>query len=87
MKKKITSDEGILLRVNRSIQAEGTFAFAKEDMDFRRFLTRGKKKVEAEWLLLSLVLTFSSSILKSTKVACEQPFESSGAFSQRIISF
>jgi len=41
MEKKITSDEGILLRVNRSIQAEGTFAFAKEDMDFRRFLTRG----------------------------------------------
>ena len=56
MEKKIASDEGILLRVNRSIQAEGTFAFAKEDMDFRRFLTRGKKKVEAEWLLLSLAL-------------------------------
>jgi len=56
MEKKITSDEGILLRVNRSIQAEGTFAFAKEDMDFRRFLTRGKKKVEAEWLLLTLAI-------------------------------
>ncbi len=25
-------------------------------MDFRRFLTRGKKKVEAEWLLLSLAI-------------------------------
>ena len=24
--------------------------------DFRRFLTRGKKKVEAEWLLLSLAI-------------------------------
>jgi len=56
MEKKITSDEGILLRVNRSIQAEGTFAFAKEDMDFRRFLTRGKKNVEAEWLLLTLAI-------------------------------
>jgi len=56
MEKKITSDEGILLRVNRSIQAEGTFAFAKEDMDFRRFLTRGKTKVESEWLLLSLAI-------------------------------
>ena len=56
MEKKITSDEGILLRVNRSIQAEGTFAFAKEDMDFRRFLTRGKEKVSAEWLLLSLAI-------------------------------
>ena len=56
MEKKITTDEGILLRVNRSIQAEGTFAFAKEDMEFRRFLTRGKKKVAAEWLLLSLAI-------------------------------
>ena len=56
MEKKINSDEGILLRVNRSIQAEGTFAFAKEDMDFRRFLTRGKEKVSAEWLLLSLAI-------------------------------
>ena len=56
MEKKITTDEGILLRVNRSIQAEGTFAFAKEDMEFRRFLTRGRKKVAAEWLLLSLAI-------------------------------
>ena len=56
MEKKISSEEGILLRVNRSIQAEGTFAFAKEDMDFRRFLTRGKKKVETEWLLLTLAI-------------------------------
>ena len=56
MEEKISSDEGILLRVNRSIQAEGTFAFAKEDMDFRRFLTRGKKKVSAEWFLLSMAI-------------------------------
>ena len=56
MERKINSEEGILLRVNRSIQAEGTFAFAKEDMDFRRFLTRGKEKVSAEWLLLSLAI-------------------------------
>ena len=56
MEKKITSKEGILLRVNRSIQAEGTFAFAKEDMDFRRFHTRGKEKVTVEWLLLSMAI-------------------------------
>ena len=56
MEEKITSESGILLRVNRSIQAEGNFAFAKEDMEFRRFLTRGKRKVEAEWLLLSLAI-------------------------------
>ncbi|MGT3055222.1 hypothetical protein, partial [Enterococcus gallinarum] len=32
------SDEGCLLRVNRSIQAEGSFAQLKQDMDFRRFM-------------------------------------------------
>ena len=56
MEKKITSKEGILLRVNRSIHAEGTFAFTKEDMDFRRFHTRGKEKVTVEWLLLSMAI-------------------------------
>lgn len=56
MEEKITSPEGKLLRVNRSIQAEGTFAYIKEDLDFRRFLLRGKEKVKAEWLLFSLAL-------------------------------
>lgn len=45
---------GKLLRVNRSIQAEGTFAMTKEDMKFRRFLLRGTVKVEAEWTLMSM---------------------------------
>ncbi len=31
--------EGILLRVNRSIRAEGVFAAIRETMNFRRFLT------------------------------------------------
>ena len=56
MEGKITSSEGKLLRVNRSIQAEGTFAYIKEDLDFRQFLLRGKEKVKAEWLLFSLAL-------------------------------
>src|SRR5699024_12310005 len=43
MEKKISTAEGILLRVNRSIQAEGVFAMIKEDMNFRRFLTRGNR--------------------------------------------
>ena len=72
MEKKINTEEGILLRVNRSIQAEGTFAFAKEDMEFRRFLTRGKKKVAAEWLLLSLAINILKLHLKYKKAAWEQ---------------
>jgi transposase len=49
---RITSEMGILLRVNRSIQVEGAFGVLKEDMGFRQFLLRGKEKVETELLLL-----------------------------------
>jgi len=54
MEEKINTEEGKLLRVNRTIQAEGTFAGIKQDMGFRRFLLRGQVKVEVEWTLLSL---------------------------------
>ena len=42
------------MRMNRSIQAEGVFAMIKEDMDFRRFMTRGQRNVAVEWNLLSI---------------------------------
>ena len=42
-RQRITSPQGILLRMNRSIQVEGAFGVIKQDMDFRRFLTREKK--------------------------------------------
>lgn len=54
MEQKITTEKGALLRVNRSIQAEGVFAMIKEDMNFRRFMLRSSIKVEVEWTLLSL---------------------------------
>ena len=54
MEERINTEEGKLIRVNRSIQAEGVFAMTKEDMGFRRFLLRGTVKVEVEWTLLSL---------------------------------
>jgi len=49
---RITADEGILLRLNRSIQVEGAFGVVKQNMSFRRFLLRGKVKVHIEVLLL-----------------------------------
>lgn len=49
----ITTEEGILLRINRSIQVEGAFGVIKEDYGFRRFLTRGKEKTETQFFLLS----------------------------------
>lgn len=50
----ILSDEGIRLRVNRSIQAEGSFAQLKADMGFRRFLYRGQDNVFAESVMMAL---------------------------------
>ena len=49
---RITTDEGIVLRMNRSIQVEGAFGILKEDYAFRRFLTRGKRKTETQFFLL-----------------------------------
>ena len=51
--KNITTPEGILLRMNRSIQVEGAFGVLKQDYGFRRFLMRGNKNVKTEFLLLS----------------------------------
>lgn len=50
--KNITTDKGIKLRINRSIQVEGAFGVLKEDYGFRRFLMRGKKNVKTEFMLL-----------------------------------
>ena len=50
--KNIQSEEGILLRKNRSIQVEGAFGVLKQDYGFRKFLTRGKVHVTVELLLL-----------------------------------
>lgn len=50
----IISPTGIILRTNRSIQVEGVFGVLKEDYGFRRFLTRGKKNVKTEFILLCI---------------------------------
>ena len=50
----ITTEYGIQLRINRSIQVEGAFGVIKEDYGFRRFLTRGKKKTETQFMLLAI---------------------------------
>ena len=52
--KRIRSDEGILFRTNRSIQAEGSFGDLKQDMRFRRYLSKGTANVAAESILLAM---------------------------------
>lgn len=51
---RITSEQGILLRRNRSIQSEGAFGVVKQNYGFRQFLLRGQKKVTTEILLLAM---------------------------------
>lgn len=50
----ILSDEEILLRTNRSIQAEGSFGELKQDMQFRRYFSRGTSNVVAKSVLLAM---------------------------------
>jgi len=52
--KNITSELGIQLRVNRSIQVEGVFGIIKQDYLFRKFNRRGKREISTE---LALVCT------------------------------
>ncbi len=66
---RILSDEGILLRINRSIQAEGSFGELKQDMQFRRYLSRGTANVLAESVLLAMAKN-------ETGYAVSQIFES-----------
>ena len=51
---RITSKQGILLRMNRSIQSEGAFGVVKQNYGFRQFFLRGQKKVTTEILLLAM---------------------------------
>jgi len=51
---RISSEMGVLLRMNRSIQAEGAFGVVKQNYRFRQFLLRGSKKVKMEILLIAM---------------------------------
>ena len=50
---RITTEYGTKLRMNRSIQAEGSFAVIKEDMNFRRYLYFGRENVLAQNVILA----------------------------------
>jgi transposase len=56
---RITTGYGTQLRMNRSIQAEGSFAVVKEDMNFRRYLYRGKENVAAQSIVLAIAYNIS----------------------------
>lgn len=57
-----TTGDGPVIRVNRSIQAEGSFSMIKDGMGFRRFTYHGRRSCETQWNLLCIaanVLRFS----------------------------
>ena len=51
---RILSNEGIAFRINRSIQAEGSFGDLKQDMQFRRYVSKGTPNVLTESILLAM---------------------------------
>jgi transposase len=55
----LESEEGIRLRINRSIQVEGTFGVMKENLGFRRFTRRSKEKVKLEATLIAIGMNIS----------------------------
>ena len=63
----ITSERGIQLRKNRSIQVEGAFGLIKNDFGFRRFLTTGKRNVRIELFFLALGFNLKKRWMKQQK--------------------
>ena len=61
----ITTEEGIYLRMCRSIQVEGAFALLKNDFGFRRFLTTGKRNVKIELLFLAFGFNLKKNWMKA----------------------
>lgn len=67
---RITSPQGIVLRMNRSIQSEGVFGVLKEDYGFRRFLRRGAQNVFTELLLYLMAFNVNKLHAKRSQKRC-----------------
>jgi hypothetical protein len=53
-RENLLSEQGIALRQRRSTEPETVFGDIKHNMQFRRFMLRGLKKVDIEWGLLCM---------------------------------
>jgi transposase len=72
--KNITNAQGILFRVNRSIQAEGAFGVLKEDYGFRRLNRRGHANVKNEFTLHCMAYNINKYCNKNKQNKCETHF-------------
>ena len=68
----IKTEQGIELRMNRSIQVEGAFGVLKWDHDFTRFLRRGKTNVKTEFMLLCFAYNIRKLHSKIQNERCEK---------------
>ncbi len=69
---KLESIHGALLRMNRSIQAEGTFGIMKNDRWYKRIVRRGLDTVRLEVFLVSIgqnLYKFHNKQLKKSMAA------------------
>lgn len=53
-RENLLSEQGLALRQRRSTEPETVFGDIKHNMEFRRFMLRGLKKVDIEWGLLCM---------------------------------
>ena len=58
-RERLTTSFGTQLRMNRSIQAEGSFANIKEDMGLRRYSYRGRGNVLTQSIIVALAYNIS----------------------------
>ena len=68
----LESIQGALLRMNRSIQAEGTFGIIKNDRWYKRIVRRGLKSVLLEVYLVSIgqnLYKFHNKKMRTVSVA------------------
>ena len=63
----ITTEEGIMLMMCRSIQVEGAFGLMKHDFGFRRFFSTGKRNIRTELFFLAMGFNLKKRWMKQGK--------------------
>ena len=78
--RNLESIQGALLRMNRSIQAEGTFGIMKNDQWYKRIVQRGIRSVLLEVYLISIGQNLYKFHNKRMKVKAAAQFQKATEF-------
>ena len=71
---RLSTREGAEARLNRSIQAEGSFAEAKQNLDLRRFASGGMQRVLTEWIIRAMAQDVVRFTCRSERGVTGKPF-------------